>query len=102
MQAQICPCYSTTPLGLPVVPEVYIIVDMSVGLGGSGLAGLAAPSFMASSRLMTSTDFFTVCRKALSVLCGDVSLQRAVGCRQHVASSCWLGEAVLVNGFGVC
>mmetsp|Transcript_18799 Transcript_18799/g.58480 ORF Transcript_18799/g.58480 Transcript_18799/m.58480 type:complete len:231 (-) Transcript_18799:253-945(-) len=36
-------CSSITPLGLPVVPEVYMITAKSSFLGGVGAAGLDAP-----------------------------------------------------------
>jgi hypothetical protein len=43
-----CGCYCTGPTGTqthaPVVPDVYMMVDRSPGLGGSGTAGLPPPS----------------------------------------------------------
>ena len=36
-------CVSSTPLGSPVVPEVYMMVQMSCGDGGSSGMGCAAP-----------------------------------------------------------
>ena len=44
-------CDSTTPLGAPVVPEVYMITAVSSGLGGLGSRGLRAP------RAATSRSF---------------------------------------------
>jgi hypothetical protein len=42
-------CESITPLGMPVVPEVYMITATSSAAGGVGLAGLALPAAMSSS-----------------------------------------------------
>ena len=55
MPAHTLACESTTPLGKPVVPLVYMITATSAGLGGLGGTGLARPAAMTSSMLVATT-----------------------------------------------
>ena len=52
MVAQIDPWVITTPFGLPVVPDVYMMVEMSVALGGSGSTIAPFPRLYACSQLI--------------------------------------------------
>jgi hypothetical protein len=46
-------CLISTPLGVPVEPDVYMIHARSSGVGGMGSAGFSSPSLTNSSKLMT-------------------------------------------------